>query len=70
MSESRSGFVEERKALCLFVAPRSPDRDPLRAVLLPLLKHEQGGVALGMPVGLRGHRGRDQAVTILHQRVA
>ncbi len=34
------------------------------------VQHEQGGVSLGMAVGLRGHRGRDQAVAVLHQRVA
>src|SRR5260370_39783805 len=44
--------------------------DAARAVLLLLMKHQQRGVALGVSIGVRDHRGRDQAVAVLHQCVA
>ena len=34
------------------------------------MQHQQRGVALGEPIGCGDHRGGDQAVAILHQRVA
>ena len=37
---------------------------------LPLMEHQQIAIACGMPFGLRGQRGGDQAVLVLHQRMA
>jgi hypothetical protein len=39
-------------------------------LLLLLVEHQQGGIALGIAIGVSGHRGGDQAVAILHQRMA
>ena len=36
-------------------------------VLLPFVEHQQGGIALGLPMGVRGHRDGDQTVTVLDQ---
>ncbi len=44
--------------------------DAARAALLLLLKHQQSGIALGQSVGVSDHPGGDQAVAVLHQRVA
>jgi len=44
--------------------------DAPRAIFLPLVEHQQRGVALGKSIGGRDHRGGDQSVAILHQRVA
>ena len=46
------------------------NRDASGTRLLPLVEHQQGGVAFRMAVRLRGHRGGDQAVAVLHQRMA
>jgi len=35
--------------------------------LLPFVEHHQVGIALGMSIGLRGHRGGDQTVAVLVQ---
>ena len=46
------------------------DRDAPRAALPSLGKQEQGGVAFGLAICLGRHRGRNQAVAVLHQRMA
>ncbi len=42
-------------------------RDAFCTGLLPFVEHQQGGIALGMSIALRGHRGGDQTVTVLDQ---
>jgi hypothetical protein len=42
-------------------------RDAFCTGLLPFGGHQQGGIALGISIGLRGHRGGDQTVAVLDQ---
>ena len=44
--------------------------DALPSSLGLLFEHQQRGLALGIAVGRSGHRRSDQAVAVLHQRVA
>ncbi len=44
--------------------------DAPRTALLLVGQHQQRGFALGVAIGLGGYRGSDQAVAVLHQRMA
>ena len=46
------------------------DGDTPQAAFLLRFQQQQSGFALGIAIGLGGHRGGDQAVTVLHQRMA
>ena len=44
--------------------------DAPRTALLLCRQHQQRGVALGIAIGMSHHRGGDQPVAVLHQRMA
>lgn len=57
--------------LITILTPQLFHRDiDLASYILPFLKHQQRGITLGLSIGRDHHRGDNQTVAVLHQRMA